>query len=89
MLIFMLNMRFLPYHIQIDDDDDSRIEQLIGNFVLRRKGKKTMFFFMSIKTNTKNRGIRNVVSFPQSNTFFIMLHTFFSFTHTVFSTVHR
>ena len=58
--------------------------------MLRRRDWDPVFFFMSIKTKTRNRGVRNVVSFPQSMStyIFIPLHTFFSYTHTFFSHTH-
>ena len=73
---------------QLDEDENSRTEQLVGNFVLRRKGKNPIFFFMSMKTKTKNMGLRNVVSFPQSKftcTFYPCTCTFYPCTCVFFT----
>jgi len=80
------------FKLNVGDNKRDTTEQLIGLFVLVRRDRDPVFFYMSIKTKVVSMGTNSVVPLPQckSSLTYTLLSNIYTFTnHTyVFSTVH-
>lgn len=79
------------FKLNVGDNKRDTTEQLIGLFVLVRRDRDPVFFYMSIKTKVVSMGTNSVVPLPQckSSLTYTLLSNIYTFTnHTyVFSTV--